>query len=117
LFIFQPCLSFEIDLTPSSFNSTDGASTTSTTTTAASNIHGRQCVHDVPVTVLPRRLWSEYGEPVMMKPDIRYQIGNKCPEVAQLREKGAVPEYFNPLERVYLYQPKFPPILCTVHSM
>ena len=58
--ILQACLSFDIDLTPTTIN--DATTTTS---------FGRQCVHDVPVNVLPRRLWSNYGEPVMKDPDIR----------------------------------------------
>lgn len=67
----QPCLSFEVDLTSSTAGSTDSATTSATTMNGGlTNILGRQCVHDVPVKVLPRREWSIYGEPVMTEPDI-----------------------------------------------
>jgi len=51
----SPCLTFEIDL-PS------GAS------------HSRLVVHDIPVTVVPRRLWSEYAEPEATDPDIAVHL-------------------------------------------
>ena len=64
-------MSFEIDLMPSALKSDkDGGDTTS-----VKNLMGRQCVHDVPVTVLPRKLWAEYGEPISRKSDIR-SVGN-----------------------------------------
>nr|CAG4651558.1 EOG090X0TJE [Simocephalus serrulatus]SVE94683.1 EOG090X0TJE [Simocephalus serrulatus] len=47
----SPCLTFEIDL-PSGSN------------------HTRLVVHDIPVNLVPRRLWSDYTEPDAMDPDI-----------------------------------------------
>nr|CAG4648466.1 EOG090X0TJE [Moina brachiata]SVE93436.1 EOG090X0TJE [Moina brachiata] len=47
----SPCLTFEVDM-PSGAN------------------HSRLIVHDVPVLLIPRRLWSEYVEPEPVDPDI-----------------------------------------------
>nr|CAG4637577.1 EOG090X0TJE [Ceriodaphnia reticulata]SVE73374.1 EOG090X0TJE [Ceriodaphnia reticulata] len=47
----SPCLTFEIDL-PSGSN------------------HNRLVVHDIPVNVVPRRLWNDYAEPDALDPDI-----------------------------------------------
>lgn len=38
-----PCLSFELELTPSM----------------------RQCTHDIPVSLIPRKLWQDYQEPTV----------------------------------------------------
>ena len=62
--MFKACLSLDIDLTPTTVAVVDNNS-------VAANVHGRHCVHDVPVNVVPRRNWSSYGEPVMRDPDIR----------------------------------------------
>nr|SVE84689.1 EOG090X0TJE [Daphnia pulex] len=47
----SPCLTFEIDL-PSGSN------------------HSRLVVHDIPVNLVPRRLWNDYVEPEVVDPDI-----------------------------------------------
>nr|CAG4647633.1 EOG090X0TJE [Megafenestra aurita]SVE92833.1 EOG090X0TJE [Megafenestra aurita] len=47
----SPCLTFEIDL-PSGSN------------------HTRLVVHDIPVNLVPKRLWNDYAEPEVMDPDL-----------------------------------------------
>ncbi|XP_012257293.2 checkpoint protein HUS1 [Athalia rosae] len=59
----QPCLTIEIDQVPS-FSS-----------------ESRQCVHDVPVTVIPRKEWSEFQAPVVPSFDISIDM----PELKHLR--------------------------------
>ncbi|XP_045455011.1 checkpoint protein HUS1 [Melitaea cinxia] len=58
-----PCLTLDIDM-PSS---------TSTQT--------RQVTHDIPVVVVPRKLWSEFQEPRIPQPDITIEL----PALKQLR--------------------------------
>ena len=36
--------------------------------------HSRIVIHDVPVNVIPRRLWDEYEEPEMPDFDVSYII-------------------------------------------
>lgn len=47
----QPCLTFEIDL-------------------SSLAIESRQCVHDVPVRLVPRKEWLEYKMPVIPEFDV-----------------------------------------------
>ncbi|XP_077257259.1 hus1-like checkpoint clamp component [Temnothorax americanus] len=58
----QPCLTFEIDLTSLSVDS-------------------RQCVHDVPVKLIPRREWPEHKMPDIPEFDISLEI----PQLKYLR--------------------------------
>lgn len=51
----QPCLTFEIDLTSLSVDS-------------------RQCVHDVPVKLIPRREWPEHKMPDIPEFDVTLEI-------------------------------------------
>nr|CAG4643689.1 EOG090X0TJE [Ilyocryptus agilis] len=51
----SPCLTFEIDL-PSGSN------------------HSRLVVHDIPVNLVPRRLWLDYSEPDAVDADISVQL-------------------------------------------
>ncbi|XP_046409163.1 checkpoint protein HUS1 [Ischnura elegans] len=53
----SPCLTFEIEL-PSSLALT------------------RQCVHDIPVSVIPRREWGNYQEPTYPSFDIGVRVPN-----------------------------------------
>jgi HUS1 checkpoint protein len=48
----QPCLTFDIELSSISAES-------------------RLCVHDVPVTIIPQKKWSEYNEPNIEQYDVR----------------------------------------------
>lgn len=52
----QPCLTFEIDL-------------------SSLAIESRQCVHDVPVRLIPRREWLEHKIPVISEFDVS---ADKC---------------------------------------
>lgn len=65
---FVPCLSFEIDLSTASGSLGDGS------IAAASS---RMCVHDVPVNIIPRRLWGEYKEPEMHAFDVSLYLPGK----------------------------------------
>ncbi|XP_026735848.1 checkpoint protein HUS1 [Trichoplusia ni] len=58
-----PCLTLEIEM----------PSTTSQQT--------RQVTHDIPVTVIPRKLWTDYHEPRIPDPDISIEL----PSLKQLR--------------------------------
>ncbi|XP_012542408.2 checkpoint protein HUS1 isoform X2 [Monomorium pharaonis] len=58
----QPCLTFDIDLSSMSVDS-------------------RQCVHDVPVKLIPRREWSEHKMPDITEFDISLEI----PQLKYLR--------------------------------
>ncbi|XP_014484307.1 PREDICTED: checkpoint protein HUS1 [Dinoponera quadriceps] len=58
----QPCLTFEIDLSSVAIDS-------------------RQCVHDVPVRLIPRKEWQEYKMPVIPEFDISLEI----PQLKYLR--------------------------------
>lgn len=49
----QPCLTFEIEL-------------------SSSNVESRQCVHDVPVRVLPRKEWNVYKVPDISEFDVSF---------------------------------------------
>nr|CAG4649911.1 EOG090X0TJE [Scapholeberis mucronata]SVE94058.1 EOG090X0TJE [Scapholeberis mucronata] len=49
----SPCLTFEIDLS-----------------SAGSSNLSRLVVHDIPVNVVPRRLWNDYAEPEVLDPDV-----------------------------------------------
>lgn len=49
----QPCLTFEIEL-------------------SSSNVESRQCVHDVPVRVLPRKEWNDYKVPDISEFDVSF---------------------------------------------
>ncbi|XP_051156249.1 checkpoint protein HUS1 isoform X1 [Leptopilina boulardi] len=51
----QPCLTIEIELPSSSMDS-------------------RQCVHDVPVQIIPRRQWNEYQAPNIPEFDISLEM-------------------------------------------
>lgn len=82
----QPCLTFDMDLTPSLSNS-------ETTVLNPAMAHSRQCVHDVPVNVLPRRLWSDYNEPAMTKPDIRWSTFSVAICIYSTNCSGKLKEY------------------------
>jgi len=56
-----PCLSFEVEM--------------------GQALRDRNCVHDFPVIVLPRRMWGDYKEPAMPQFDISIFL----PEVKSLR--------------------------------
>ncbi|CAH2058098.1 unnamed protein product, partial [Iphiclides podalirius] len=58
-----PCLTLEIEM-PSSMSQ-----------------QTRQVTHDIPVTVVPRKNWSDYHEPQVPKPDISIEL----PSLKQLR--------------------------------
>ncbi|KYQ49591.1 Checkpoint protein HUS1 [Trachymyrmex zeteki] len=63
----QPCLTFEIDLTSLSLDS-------------------RQCVHDVPVKLIPRRDWPEHKMPDIPEFDVAsFQISLEMPQLKYLR--------------------------------
>ncbi|KAL0122549.1 hypothetical protein PUN28_007331 [Cardiocondyla obscurior] len=59
---YQPCLTFEIDLSSLSINS-------------------RECVHDVPVKVISRKEWPEYKMPDIPEFDISLEV----PQLRHLR--------------------------------
>ncbi|XP_011493900.1 PREDICTED: checkpoint protein HUS1-like [Ceratosolen solmsi marchali] len=58
----QPCLTFDIELSSISAES-------------------RLCIHDVPVTIIPQKKWSEYNEPNIE----RYDISLEMPQFKHLR--------------------------------
>ncbi|XP_046821611.1 checkpoint protein HUS1 [Vespa crabro] len=58
----QPCLTFEIEL-------------------SSSNVESRQCVHDVPVRVVPRKEWTAYKVPDISEFDISIDM----PQLKYLR--------------------------------
>ncbi|XP_014204365.1 checkpoint protein HUS1-like [Copidosoma floridanum] len=58
----QPCLTFEIELSSISAES-------------------RLCIHDVPVTIIPQKKWSEYNEPSVEK----YNISLEMPQFKHLK--------------------------------
>lgn len=51
----QPCLTFEIDL-------------------SSLAIETRQCMHDVPVRLIPRREWQEHKMPIIPEFDVRHVL-------------------------------------------
>ena len=57
-----PCLAFEVEM--------------------GQPLRDRNCVHDFPVVVLPRKLWGEYKEPTMP----RFDISICLPELKKLRQ-------------------------------
>ncbi len=63
-----PCLSFELELgsslvgQPASFAACNG---TTAPTLSSSSQSSRHCTHDVPVSLIPRRLWADFAEPEM----------------------------------------------------
>ena len=61
----SPCLSFEIEISSIVSASTNPGAIG--TTIAGSNT--RQCTHDIPVTLIPRKHWSDFKEPVVQKFD------------------------------------------------
>ena len=61
----SPCLSFEIEI--SSLVSV-AAGTGLIASGSGGNI--RHCIHDIPVTLIPRKHWSDFKEPVVQKFDV-----------------------------------------------
>ncbi len=86
-----PCLSFEIELGSSIFGNLSAAGNSgSTTTNAAAPPHpasgvssqsSRVCTHDVPVSLIPRRLWPDFAEPEMQAFDVSLYL----PDLKQLK--------------------------------
>lgn len=63
-----PCLSFEIELAPSATAALASFVHGNDTTAAAGGANpasSRTCTHDVPVNLIPRRLWQDFAEPEM----------------------------------------------------
>ena len=66
-----PCLTFEIDLVKHSnyLASLSILIAYSHFQPSGSN-HSRLVVHDIPVNLVPRRLWNDYAEPGVVDPDV-----------------------------------------------
>ena len=70
----SPCLSFEIEigsLLPLTSSTSLGA--------AGSNL--RHCIHDIPVTLIQRKHWSDFKEPIVQKFDVSIYL----PELKKLK--------------------------------
>lgn len=62
----QPCLTFEIELPSLSAES-------------------RMCIHDVPVTIVPRRRWTDYKKPEIEDYDVWFSF---TPKSLQFSDNG-----------------------------
>ena len=72
----SPCLSFEIEI--SSITSAF-ANTTNITSVSGSNV--RHCTHDIPVTLIARKHWSDFKEPLVQKFDVSIYL----PDIKRLK--------------------------------
>ena len=72
----MPCLSFEIELGSSTLTGQTASTANGSMLTAS-----RTCTHDVPVSLIPRRLWADYREPEMRAFDVSLYL----PELKQLK--------------------------------
>lgn len=75
----NPCLSFEIELSSPALSFGGGAGGTSLTSTLSSG--SRRCVHDVPINLIPRRLWEDFNEPELR----RFDVSICLPELKSLK--------------------------------
>ena len=75
-----PCLSFEIELNPSlgSMMTTNSSSLGSVTNT---NSNSKLCIHDVPVTLIPRRQWADFRKPRIPPTDVSVYL----PDLTQVK--------------------------------
>ena len=64
-----PCLSFELELAPSAHASLASFALNPSQQQGPSSQANRLCTHDVPVSLIPRRLWPDYAEPEMQVRD------------------------------------------------
>jgi HUS1 checkpoint protein len=70
-----PCLTFELELAAT-------PSMTSMVNTASSFSSSRLCVHDVPVSLIPRRLWPDFAEPDLTR---GFDVSLYLPDLKQLK--------------------------------
>ena len=68
----SPCLSFEIDIS-------SAAAAGVNSTLLGNNL--RHCVHDIPVTLIARKHWSNFKEPLIQKFDVSVYL----PDIKRLK--------------------------------
>ena len=68
----SPCLSFEIDIS-------SGAVAGVNSSLMSNNL--RHCVHDIPVTLIARKHWSNFKEPLIQKFDVSVYL----PDIKRLK--------------------------------
>ena len=90
----SPCLSFEIELCSLVIATTapalDGP-------TYASGNSLRHCTHDIPVTIIPRKHWSDFKEPVVQKFDVSVYL----PDLKRLKH---IAERYKSLDHTVVLQ-------------
>ena len=72
----SPCLSFEIEI-----SSTASAVVNSVNSTSMSGSNVRHCTHDIPVTLIARKHWSDFKEPLVQKFDVSIYL----PDIKRLK--------------------------------
>ena len=75
----SPCLSFEIDLSSITAGTTAITAVGANRFGAGSNL--RVCTHDIPVSLIPRKHWSDFKEPVVQKFDVSIYL----PDIKKLK--------------------------------
>ena len=84
-----PHLSFDIELASAAASLSAAASVNSASATPLRNgnlaIH--QCTHDVPVSLIPRRLWRDFREPEMPPFDVSVYLPNDLKQLKHIAER------------------------------
>ncbi len=75
----SPCLTFEIENAPSAAANANG--------NANPAGPGRICVHDVPISLIPRRLWPDLAEPEMPEFDVSVYFPQDLKQLKHMVER------------------------------
>ena len=84
-----PHLSFEIELASAAATLPAASSVNSAAVTPirSGNAATHQCTHDVPVSLIPRRLWREFREPEMPAFDVSVYLPNDLKQLKHIAER------------------------------